>query len=156
MPDTGPHLAAALVCERVITEGDGVLSIIRVVDRLIQTATGADPPDAMPPLLVNNLSMVLALKSDQARGRFTVKVWIEAPSGRGQQLGEQDINLQPGNSGANLVIGLQLGLEEEGVYWMDVILGGPRGQADERLTRVPLEVVYQRQRLPVPENPADS
>jgi hypothetical protein len=149
MPDTGPHITAALLCERVITEADGVLSFMRVVDRIMNVATGIDPPDEMPPM-VGNIQMVVALKSDRAKGRHTVKFLMEAPDGASQQIGEQDVNFTPGNAGANLVIGLQLGLALEGVYWIDVVLGGPRNQPDVLLTRTPLEVVYQRQRIPGP------
>ena len=80
MPETGPHLAAALLCERVITESDGVLSIIRVVDRVTQTASGTDPPETMPPLSIDNLSMVLSLKPDKARGRFQLRLVMNEPS----------------------------------------------------------------------------
>lgn len=132
-----------------MTEADGVLSFMRVVDRITNTASGIDPPDEMPPMLAN-IQMVVALKSDRAKGRHSVKFFMEAPDGARQQIGEQDVTLTPGNSGANLVIGLQLGLALEGVYWVDVVLGGPRGQEDVLLTRTPLEVVYQRQRVPAP------
>lgn len=155
MPDTGPHLNAAILCERVITESDGVLSFIRVVDRFIQTATGAEPPDEMPPF-AGNIQMVVTLKADRARGRHTLKLVMEAPDGAREQIGEQDVNLTPGNSGVNLVIGLQLGLRLEGVYWIDVVFGGPRGQQDVLLTRTPLEVVYQRQRVSgIPGQPTE-
>jgi hypothetical protein len=156
VPATGPHLAIAVLCERVITEGDGVLSIIRVIDRLIQTATGPDPPDEMPPFVVEN-QMLIALKSDRAKGRYTVKLVIEAPDGSREQIGEQDVNLSPGNSGINIIAGVRLELRLEGVYWIDVLFGGPRGgQKDELLTRVPLEAVYQRQRVPGPQNQEQS
>jgi hypothetical protein len=140
----------------VITEGDGVLSFIRIVDRFIQTATGSDPPDEMPPFVVDNMQMVVSLKSDQAKGRYTVKLVMEAPDTTREQIGEQDVNLTPGSSGINIVAGVRLGLTLEGVYWIDVLFGGPRGQADELLTRVPLEAVYQRQRVPERPDPAGS
>lgn len=149
MAGSGPHLIAALFCERAITESDGVLSFIRVVDRFTQTATGIDPPEEMPPMMVN-VQMVIVLKADQAKGRYTIKLVMEAPDTERRQIGEQDVNLTPGNAGVNLVIGLQLGLNLEGVYWIDVLFGGPRGQQDVLLTRTPLEVVYQRQRVPAP------
>lgn len=159
MPDTGPHIAVATLCERVLTEGDGVLSIIRIVDRLIQTATGPEPPEQMPPFLVGDrdLRMVIALKSDQARGRVTVKIVVEDPSGARIPVGESDVTLQPGNLGANFNIGLNFAVQHEGVYWFDVLLGGPRNQQDQLMTRVPLEVVYQRQRVvaSTPEEPTD-
>ena len=147
MPTRGPHLVAAVICERAITEGDGVISLIRVIDRVTTSATGVDPPEVMPAITAS-LQMVVMLKADEAKGRYTIKLVIEDPSGERKQVGEQDVNLKPGNQGANLMIGLNMTLGREGVYWIDVMFGGPHGQDDERLTRTPLEVVYQRQRIP--------
>lgn len=155
MPPTGPHLAMAALCERVITESDGVLSIIRIVDRMTQTATGQEPPEVMPPFGAN-VNMVVSLKADKAQGRYSLKFFMNSPNPTDEraQIGEQDINLKPGNSGVNLVVGMNLMLSSEGVYWIDVVFGGPYGQADELLTRIPLEVVYQRQRVPERPDPA--
>ncbi len=150
MPETGPHIAIATLCEKVLTEQDGVLSIIRVIDRFIQTATGPEPPDQMPPFIISDrdLKMVVALKSDKAKGRFSVKVIVEDPSGARVPVGESDVTLPGGNQGINLVIGMNLAVQHEGVYWFDILLGGPRGQEDQLISRVPLEVLYQRQRVP--------
>jgi hypothetical protein len=79
MPETGPHLILATFCEKVIEEKDGVLSLIRLVDRFTQTASGADPPPQMPPFIISDLKLVLTLKPDQARGRFAVKIVAEDP-----------------------------------------------------------------------------
>jgi len=46
---TGPYLQAALLCERVMQEKDGVLSVIRIIDRVIHTAMGPETPDTMGP-----------------------------------------------------------------------------------------------------------
>lgn len=150
MPETGPHVAVAALCERVISEGDGVISLIRVVDRLTQTATGPDPPEEMPPLVVDNVQCVIALKSDQARGRNELKLVMEGPDGARELLGAQDITLEPGNRGINIIAGVRLGLAHEGVYWIDVLFGPPGAdpEHEQLLTRIPVEVVYQRQRVP--------
>jgi hypothetical protein len=156
VPDSGPHVAIAALCERVITEGDGVLSIIRVVDRVTQTATGPDPPDKMPPLVIQNVQMVFTLKADQAKGRHVLKFFLNHPDPtRREVIGEQDITLIPGNQGVNLVIGLQLELAEEGVHWIDVMFGPPGEEPHQLLTRVPLEVMYQRQRVPIAPDHSD-
>lgn len=152
MPDTGPHLVIAVICERVLTEADGVNSIIRVVDQVTNTASGPDPPKTMPPLLINDLKMVISLKAGMARGRFTISLIAEDPMGVRTPMGEQDVNLSAGNRGVNLISQLQFALQHEGVYWFDVLLGGPN-QEDELLTRVPLEVQYQRQVIPAPRSP---
>lgn len=155
MPPNGPHIVVATFCERVLIEPDGVVSLIRLVDRFTQTATGPEPPEDMPPFVLTEreLRMLITVKPDQARGRFTIKIVAEAPSGIRTPIGEQDLNLQPGNHGANLNIGVNFAFQHEGVYWFDVILGGPRRQEDQVMTRVPLEVLYQRQR--VPTSPAE-
>ena len=39
----GPYLHAAHFCEKLLTEKDGVLSAIRIIDRITVTASGATP-----------------------------------------------------------------------------------------------------------------
>ena len=146
---TGPHLIVATLCERVLTETDGVLSVIRVVDRITQTASGPEAPDQMPPFILDWLTMLIALRSDQARGRYGIKVRPEAPGGFQLPSAEQAIQLQSGPSGANLIMPLVLPITAEGVFWFDVFLTGPAPQQDRLLTRVPLEIVYQPNRPPV-------
>lgn len=148
MPPTGPHVAIAVICERVLKEEGGVLSIIRVVDRLTQTASGPDPPQQMPAFIIGDVQMVLSLKPDRSRGRFSIKIVVEDPMGVRMPAGERDINLQGRNLGINLIMPLNVAVQHEGVYWFDVLLGGPKLQEDELLTRVPLEVLYQRQPSP--------
>ena len=157
MPDTGPHVVIATFCEKVLSEPDGVLSLIRVVDRFTQTATGTEPPEQMPPFVVSDrdLRMVISLKSDKAKGRCSIKIVAEDPSGVRTPVGESDVTLPVGNQGVNLIIGMNFAFQHEGVYWFDVILGGPRNQEDHLMTRVPLEVVYQRQRVQPPPAEAE-
>ncbi len=145
---TGPHLTLAVLCEKVLHEADGAISVIRVVDQLTQTAVGPDAPAAMPPFLIDNLTLVVALKADQARGRFGVKVRPEAPGGIQLPSMEQAVTFQSGPSGVNLIMPLVLPIASEGVYWFDVFLTGHEPQEDELLTRVPLEVIYAPQRPP--------
>ncbi len=96
--------------------------------------------------------MVLSLKADQAKGRHTIKLAVNDPMGATIPLGESDVTFQPGNRGMNIVVPINFAVQYEGVYWFDVILGGPRSQADVLMSRVPLEVEYQRQRVPAPPN----
>lgn len=149
MPETGPHIVNATFCEKVLIEDDGVLSLIRLVDRFTQTATGPEPPEQMPPFVLTDrdLHMVITLKSDKAKGRCTVKIVAEAPSGVRTPIGDYDVNLPGGNHGINLNIGINFAFQHEGVYWFDVLLGGPREQKDVLMTRAPLQVLYQRQRV---------
>jgi len=150
---TGPHLVVAAICEKVLQEPDSVLSLIRMVDQITQTATGPEAPEQMPPFLVSHLTMVICLKADQARGRYGIKIRPEQPGGQQLPDIEQAVQLTSGG-GVNLILPLVLPITLEGVYWFDVFFTGPPPQPDRLLTRVPLQVVYSPQRIggPVAED----
>ena len=99
--------------------------LIRLVDRFTQTATGIEPPDQMPPFVITEreLRLLITLKADQAKGRSTIKIIAEAPSGLRTPVGESDVNLQGGSSGVNLDIGVKFAFQHEGVYWFEVCTG---------------------------------
>jgi hypothetical protein len=137
----GPYLQMAVICERVLQEQDGVLSVIRVVDRLIQSAIGPGVSEQMAPFPVN-LTGLIVLKAGEARGRYRVTVTLELPSG--QQAPAQielPVLLEGEDRGVNLVIQLGFQAEQEGLYWFNVDFEGTQ------LTRMPLRVVYQPQRV---------
>ncbi len=113
-----------------------MLSAIRIVDQVTQTATGPEPPAQMPPLPLQHLQMLLMFRAGEARGRFAVKLRPETPSGQQLDTAELPLHLNQG-AGANLIINFGFVAEQEGLYWIDVLL------QDERLTRIPLTVVYE-------------
>ena len=48
MATEGPNVVAAVFCEKVLQEKDGVLSAIRIVDRFtvsVEAPSGAAPPE---------------------------------------------------------------------------------------------------------------
>jgi hypothetical protein len=135
-PD-GPFLIAAVMCEKVLTDKDGAISMIRAVDKITATATGPVVPEQMPPTQVN-LSLVIMLKAGEARGRFMVKIRPEAPGG--VRLAETELPVSfPGapDAGANLIVNFGLVAAHEGLYWIDILLD------DQLLTRSPLRIEYQ-------------
>jgi hypothetical protein len=135
----GPFLQAAMFCERIIEEKDGVLSGIRIVDRVIQSAVGTGTPTEMPPLSIS-LALLIILKSGAARGRSDVNVTVEEPSGFRRTIAEAlTVMMEGDDRGANLILRLEWQARQEGLYWFDVAVDGVR------LTRVPLRIVYQRQ-----------
>ena len=147
MAGEGPFLSAAFFCDRVLQEADGTLSAIRIVDRVFQVAAGIAPPEGMPPTTVN-LTLLIALKSGAARGRHDLKIQAENPSGIRSPLAQTfSVLLEGEDRGANAIINLVFTAPEEGLYWFDVLLDG------ERLTRVPLRLVYLRQELGSPGTP---
>ena len=147
-PSRGPYLQAAALCEKVLQEQDGVLSLIRVVDRIIHSAIGPGAPDEMPPVPVN-LTAVILLKSGEARGRYEARIQLEAPSG--QEIGDPvslPVLLEGEERGVNLIVAIGFQAEQEGLYWFNVRFVDPRVPDQQvLLTRMPLRIVYQPQRV---------
>ena len=76
----GPYLVAAILCEKILQEQDGTISIIRMVDRLAITVSALGSPETMPPTPIT-LQALISLKSGSAKGRETIVVRTETPSG---------------------------------------------------------------------------
>ena len=135
--NSGPYLVAALLCEKILQEQDGTISIIRIVDRLAITVSALSSPETMP-LTPINLQALISLKSGSAKGRETLIVKAETPSGL--KLFEQlfPVLFEGDDRGMNIVITLNIIAEQEGVYWFEITLD------NQFLTRIPLRILYQR------------
>jgi hypothetical protein len=132
----GPFVQLATFCERVLQEQDNVLSIIRAIDRIILTGS-ENAPSELPEGGTLRLTFVVALKADDAQGRYPIALRVQAPSG--VYLPEQrfDVMFEGGERGVNLLLDLALDAVE-GLYWVEVLV------SDSLLTRVPMRVMYQR------------
>jgi Family of unknown function (DUF6941) len=135
--NSGPYLNAAVICEKVLQEKDETLSIIRMIDRFNVTVSALGSPENLPPIPLN-LAVLISLKSGKAKGRSTVKLRIEMHSGL--KLPDQllPVLFEGEDRGVNLILNLNLVIDQEGVYWFDVLL------EEQLLTRIPLRTVYQR------------
>jgi hypothetical protein len=134
----------AVFCEKVMQESGGGMSLIRVTDTIDQSAIGPDAPREMQPFIAS-ITLVVALKSGEARGSFGVMLRPEAPGGFQMPSFEQTVHLQGGAWGAAIIMPLQLPISVQGVYWFDVFLTDPTDDDSAQfLTRIPLEVVYSR------------
>jgi hypothetical protein len=133
----GPYLQMAAFCENVIEDKNGVLSLIRIIDRTIMTATGVEAPEKMPPFPLN-LTMVLGFKSGFAQGTFQVRIRPVTPDGQPRPELTVPIHLEGADRGHNLILPIRMMVEQDGLYWFDVYVG------DTRFTRMPFRIVYQR------------
>ena len=133
----GPYLVAALICEKILQEKDGSISVIRIADRVTLNALASHSPETLPPIPVS-LAALISFKSGSAKGRHTVKWTTETPSGL--TLPEQlfTVLFEGEDRGVNLILNLNMMLDQEGIYWFSVLL------EDELLTRIPLRILYQR------------
>lgn len=135
--DRGPHLIVAAFCEQVIEDKSGVLTLIRIVDRMNITAQGPTAPEQMPPANLNWF-LVLIMKSGEARGSLPVKIEPELPSGIRLQPISFSAHFEGGNRGIQTISQLNMRLETPGVYWFRIHVD------DQLLTQIPVEVIYSR------------
>ena len=121
----GPFVRAALLCERVLRETDGVLSAIRIVHEGRAVAPG-EP--AMRAAL-----LVMLVRGDAPPGSHRAQLQIIGPAQ--QVLSAKDIEMALDASGPEQISSLMLDLSFEprnpGVYWFQVRWG------DRLLTQVP-------------------
>ena len=135
--EQGPFIQAATLCEQVIEDKTGVLSLIRVIDTITHTVAQPDPPIDMPPVTYP-MKMVIMLKSGRARGRHELKITPELPSGEFKHSITQSIQLEGEERGTNNIINLIFNFTMEGLYWFNIYLD------DSLLSRIPMRIKYSR------------
>lgn len=133
----GPFLQMAVLCEKVLREQDGVVSLIRIIDRMTITASGDVAPDKMPQGYIT-VTIMLGFKAGGATGSHVVDLIIRDPSGDVAQHIQLPMFLEGQDRGVTASLEVGLTIKEEGLYWFDVVLGG------RLITRMPLRLVYQR------------
>ncbi len=129
-----PYVTAALICERVMEEKDGVLSAIRIVDRAEVQIQG-DQPGLANIVPAFQLACLVCLKSGPAKGQGALTIDGVKPSGETKRLAEFPLDLKGGDSGQNLVINMTIASKEEGLHWFDVRFDG------QLLSKIPLILV---------------
>lgn len=148
--EKGPYLSAAFLCEKVLTEQDGVKSAIRIIDRVTHTVGSPSPPEQMEPFDYE-LAMLIRFKSGWARGPHSLQVNLIKPSGESPPPVERELNFEgEEDRGVDLVANLVMRFEVPGIYWFEVYLN------NVRLTRIPLRIIYLRQVTRKPPGPSPS
>lgn len=135
MPDTGGrYISLAAFCEKVLTEADGGISLIRVFDRYNLPAPS---PQAPAPTIA--LNVVVLLRSGMYRGPATLKIRPVSPAEQILTTLELPINFEGDNErGAMVMLNMGFVPPEQGLYWFDILLD------EELITRIPLRVLFQR------------
>ena len=133
----GPYVQVAAICERVLREADGVISLIRIIDVVTHTERGPDPPNDMPEVRCP-LTLVIAMKSGRAKGRHDVTITPQLPSGETLAAITVSVQLEGEGKGYHIVSKIDIPYTKEGLYWFNVRFD------DELFTRLPLEIRYAR------------
>ena len=131
--ESGPHLSMALLCERVLQERDGVISLIRVVDRFMVPGVSRE----MQPSPLQT-TLVIGFKSGAATGKHVIRIRPVTPSGMALPEQEFPVLFEGRDRGPGIVAQIGFMLNEEGLYWIDVLF------EDSVVTRIPMMVLYQR------------
>jgi hypothetical protein len=125
--------ASAILCEKVLHEGD-IVSAIRIIDTL-----NADIPEGKDPSRVFALfdgALLIFLKSaEPARG--IARIVLVSPQGSpSREWGPYDVTLQGGSHGHSIKLQFHLNTAtmEVGLYWFDVYWD------DQILIRAPMRV----------------
>ena len=124
---SSPNLTFAVLCERVLQEKDGVLSIMRIADRVTVT----EPVGIDPGLVTVPLQMALGFRpSEPVEGELQLRV--QDPSGGQTEPLKMGLLVRGAGEGTNVIIPLTLNRPQTGVYWIEVVF------AKQLLARVPL------------------
>lgn len=146
----GPYLQIAAICEQVIEGKDGVLSLIRVIDRVIHQvgvigppgvpipADAPRPPEEMPEV-THSFVIVVSLKAGQVRGSHQIRFELVKPDMSAEPVSQQDLFFEGGEDrGANVVLRLSWTFKIPGLHWFDLYFD------DDLLARMPMRIVYLR------------
>ena len=130
-----PWVTVAAFCEKLLLEGDGVPSAIRIVDTYtIPPLPPEAPKEAVATILVQGL---VSLRSGDATGTKVIRIFMENPLGQRTELSPKDgwqSEFTGGEQGINLQLKFALGVRNYGLCWFDVLCD------DELLTRIPLKL----------------
>ena len=147
--DFGPYLTAALICERVLLEQNGMPSVIRIIDRVTHSVAGRNTPETMEPFTYQ-ISLFIAFKSGEALGVHRLSIEPIKPSNERVSALIYTVNFEgPSDHGINVVGDIKVVFDEVGLWWFDLWLSPPSSSATDRrrVTRIPFRVVYMPQTI---------
>ncbi len=135
--ENGPYVQAACLCDMVLEDKTGTMSLIRIIDVLTNAVSGPNPPVDMPPM-THTFWLAVMLKSGSAVGRHEVKVVPQLPSGETKDPLVLTVHFEGGEKGANVMAQMTFQFVYEGLHWFNVYLD------EAKLTAIPLLVRYNR------------
>jgi hypothetical protein len=141
--ELGPYLNAAFICERVLQERDGVMSAIRIIDRLTHTIPGANV-DVMDPFPYE-FTLFLGFKSGEALGNYQISIQPFKPEANEKMSAAiYTVNFEaPADRGVGICANMQIQFDVPGLWWFDIYLTELSGlKRIRRVTRIPFRIVY--------------
>lgn len=146
----GPFLATAVLCEGANRDSSGALTITRIVDNITLPSAGPQASNirrfpgrgarpgadqTAPPVV--ELTLVVIFRSGEFQGPGKIGVQQISPSGIVAPPFFFPTLFQGEDHGAGVIAKVSLTIQEEGLHWFEVSLGG------QAITRIPLRVGFQ-------------
>jgi hypothetical protein len=136
--ELGLYLNAAVICEKILREQDGVISAIRIIDRVTHAVAG---PDVMEPFPYR-LALVLNFKSGEALGNYQISIQPIKPD-TNEKLPAASYTVKfeaPADRGVGIAADMEIVFDVPGLWWFDIYLSG-QGKV-RRVTRIPFRIIY--------------
>ena len=131
-------MQAALLCDRVLREDNGRVTIVGLLDRVVARPK---EPDVEVPATQVSCHAVVILKTGSNPGTYKLKLLVKSPSNRPLREFSLDVVLpDEEDKGINVVMPISFSAREEGVYWIEVRLG----ELDLPLTKTSLRLVLRK------------
>ena len=127
-----PVVGLACLCEKVLTEKDGVITLVRLVDQFTAVVPPNLPEGFKPHI---SMTLVLNLRAAGLTGKHDVRIVMHGPT---KAADPQDfvVEFPPGDlSAVNLLLTVGIGIEKFGNCRLDVLFDG------EPLTTVPFRLI---------------
>lgn len=128
-----PHLGVAAICEKVMREQDGVVSMIRMIDTF---NIKGDAKKLRPGVI--SFVIYVAFKSGEALGERTLELISYSPSGKKVKSEKQRVKFEGAEQGVGAIFRVTMTINETGVYWFQVKLNR------QDVTKIPLRINYMR------------
>jgi hypothetical protein len=133
----GPYLSAACLCDKVLQEKDGVLSLIRLIDRW----NVAGPTPEMGTQLIQTF-IAVTFKSGTYRGAAQLTVTPISPSNSRLPSMSWPVFFEGDDErGCGIAIPIGFPVQEHGLYWFEVALSLQHLPA-EVFTYIPMRIAY--------------
>ena len=129
-----PHVAVAVFCENVITEKDGVSTLVRIIDQL--QAYGAEK--TIPKVNFTSRAYIRFV-SGEAKGEYKLSIRLHRPDGVSQMIVKPtSVTFSGGSQKVNIDSPVAIEVRDTGLHWCDILLD------NKVMTKMPLEVTYQQ------------
>ena len=131
-PPPKPFVQAACLCENILTSQDGVISAIRMFDRVTVSIPPNLPEEIKPTVQLN---VLVALKSNGHQGKYMIELVIHGPT-KTHPPNSLEIEFKPEYAaGATIQVEFQFGIATFGQCSIDVNWYG------DLLTKIPFTLV---------------